>query len=36
MRTNLIMPDLTNFTLKPYVAAGAKRNVKDAVVNTKV
>ena len=27
MLTELIVPDLTNFKLKPYVGAGAKRNV---------
>lgn len=32
MCTELIMPDLTGFTLKPYIAVGAKRNIRDAVV----
>ena len=32
MCTNLIMPDLTNFTLKAYVGVGAKRHVIDAEV----
>jgi len=29
MCTELIVPDLSNFTLKPYIAVGAKRNVRD-------
>ncbi len=35
MCTELIVPDLSNFTLKPYIAVGAKRNVRDinVVVN---
>jgi hypothetical protein len=33
MRTELIVPDLTGFTLKAYVAPGAKRNVREAVVS---
>lgn len=32
MCTDLIMPDLTNFTLKAYVGVGAKRHVIDAEV----
>lgn len=32
MRTELIVPDLKGFTLKPYIAVGAKRNVREPVV----
>lgn len=35
MCTNLIVPDLRDFTLKPYIAVGAKRNVREAVVEIK-
>ena len=31
-RTELIVPDLSNFKLKPYIAYGAKRNIIDPVV----
>jgi hypothetical protein len=34
MCTELIVPDLTDFPLKPYIGAGAKRNLTD--VNVKV
>jgi hypothetical protein len=30
--TELVVPDLTNFTLKPYIAPGAKRNIRDVSV----
>jgi hypothetical protein len=30
--TELIVPDLTSFTLKPYVGAGAKRNIREVAV----
>lgn len=30
--TELIVPDLRGFTLKPYVAVGAKRNLRDVEV----
>mmetsp|Transcript_21651 Transcript_21651/g.31512 ORF Transcript_21651/g.31512 Transcript_21651/m.31512 type:complete len:109 (-) Transcript_21651:117-443(-) len=29
MRTELVVPDLTNFKLRPYVAPGTKRNITD-------
>ena len=32
MRTELVVPDLTNFKLKAYIATGAKRNLREAVV----
>jgi len=33
MCTELVVPDLTDCKLKPYIASGAKRNVTEAVVN---
>ena len=33
MLTELVVPDLTNCKLKPYIASGAKRNVRDANVD---
>ena len=35
MCTELIVPDLKSFTLKPYIGVGAKRNVREAVVDLK-
>jgi hypothetical protein len=32
MLTDLQVPDLTDFKLKPYIGAGAKRNVHEAKV----
>lgn len=32
MLTELVVPDLKDFKLKPYVGAGAKRNVVDKIV----
>ena len=32
MLTELMVPDLTGFPLKPYIAVGAKRNVRETVV----
>ncbi len=32
MCTELVVPDLTNFTLKPYIGPGAKRHIKDETV----
>ena len=32
MCTELVIPDLTNFKLKPYVGPGAKRHMIDAQV----
>ena len=32
MCTELVVPDLTNFKLKPYVGPGAKRNLRDSNV----
>ena len=31
--TELVVPDLTNFALKPYVGPGAKRHVTEAAVS---
>lgn len=33
MCTELVVPDLTGFPLRAYVAPGAKRNIREAVVN---
>eukprot|EP01039_Chlorochromonas_danica_P007731 gene7731-8542_t len=30
--TELVVPDLTGFTLKPYIAVGAKRNLREEIV----
>ena len=30
--TELIVPDLSDFKLKPYIAPGAKRNIKEIEV----
>jgi hypothetical protein len=30
--TELVMPDLSDFKLKPYIAPGAKRNLKEIEV----
>lgn len=30
--TELVVPDLTGFTLKPYIAVGAKRNIREEIV----
>ena len=36
MVTELVVPDLTHFKLKPYIATGIKKHVRDAVVNTAI
>ena len=34
MCTELVVPDLTGFPLRAYVAPGAKRNLRETVVNS--
>ena len=33
MCTELVVPDLTNFQLKPYVGPGVKRNIREVSVD---
>lgn len=30
--TELVVPDLTGFTLKPYIATGVKKNIRESSV----
>lgn len=34
MCTELVVPDLTGFKLRPYIAHGIKKNMREAVVET--